>query len=148
MTEKKKSTYTTLQQGSGDYKCDLGPEEKKDWNEWKMLSSSSLWLEPGPFFSFLKTHIRPKPGISTFTFPSILHHISDCPSISLCSSIFIKLCKRVSTGSANVLGSGKGWDDAEAAAAVGKHTGLPTPAVGNVLHLLILFVIVNLSLYK
>ena len=30
-------------------------------------------------------------------------------------------------------GSGKGRDDAEAAADVGNHAGLPTPAVGNVL---------------
>lgn len=42
-----------------------------------------------------------------------------------------------------MLGSRKGRDDAKATAAVGNHTGLPTPAVGNVLHLLILFVIVN-----
>lgn len=130
--DRKKNTYNlterllTWQKGSGDCKCDLGPEEKEGWNKWKMLSSSSLWPGLGLFFSFLKTHIRFNPDIGTFTPPNILHLISDRPCV-------INLCKRVSIGFAKVRGSGKDRDHAKAAAGMKNHAGLPTPAVGNVL---------------
>lgn len=101
--------YITWQKGSGVYKCDLGLEEKEGWNEWKILSSSSLWLGAGPFFSLLKTHIGSNPDISTFTLPSILHRISDRPCISLCSRISINLHKRVSIGFVNGKREGQGW---------------------------------------
>lgn len=142
----KKITYNlterllTWQKGSGDCKCDLGPEEKEGWNKWKMLSSSSLWPGLGPFFSFLKTHIRFNPDIGTFTPPNILHLISDRPCV-------INLCKRVSIGFAKVRGSGKDRDHAKAAAGM-KTMQACQPQLLGMFYLPILFVIVNLSHYK
>lgn len=47
-------------------------------------------LDRDCFLPFLN-HIRSNPGISTFSLPSILDHISNCPCVSLCSHIFISL---------------------------------------------------------